>query len=104
MHVYTVSVRNVNDLFDSVSMEKISSIDQLLKTPLLLHMYTASVRYVKDTSRSVVSEYRIAKPLTIRQMNPVAYIASYFGHKLHIDQNEKMVMFAWSHAHLGYLL
>ena len=30
---------------------------------------------------------------TNRQMNPVPYIANYFGHKLYIDHNEKMVMF-----------
>ena len=30
-------------------------------------------------------------------MNPVPYIANYFGHKLHIDQNEKMVMFGVTH-------
>ena len=34
---------------------------------------------------------------TNRMMNPVPYIANYFGHKLHIDQNEKMVMFGVTH-------
>lgn len=28
-----------------------------------------------------------------QQINPIPYTASYFGHKLHIDQNEKLVMF-----------
>ena len=26
-------------------------------------------------------------------MNPIPYCADYFGHKLHIDQNEKLVTF-----------
>ena len=28
-----------------------------------------------------------------RQTNPIPYRAEYFGEKLHIDQNEKLVMF-----------
>ena len=31
--------------------------------------------------------------LTARQTNPHSYIANYYGHKLHIDQNEKLVMY-----------
>ena len=30
-------------------------------------------------------------------VNPIPYRADYFGHKLHIDQNEKMVMFGVTH-------
>ena len=30
-------------------------------------------------------------------MNPIPYRADYFGHKLHIDQNEKLVMFGVTH-------
>jgi len=32
-----------------------------------------------------------------RMMNPVSYRADYFGHKIHIDQNEKNVMFGVTH-------
>ena len=37
-------------------------------------------------------------------MNPVPYHASYFGQKLHVDQNEKLVMFGVTHicARDGY--
>lgn len=31
-------------------------------------------------------------------MNPVPYHAEYFGHKMHIDQNEKLVMFGVTHV------
>ena len=30
---------------------------------------------------------------TTRAVNPIPYRADYFGHKLHIDQNEKLVMY-----------
>ena len=35
---------------------------------------------------------------TIDQLNPVCYVALYFGHKLHIDQNEKLIMFGVTHV------
>ena len=35
---------------------------------------------------------------TARQVNPVPYRADYFGHKLHVDQNEKLVMFGVTHV------
>ena len=34
---------------------------------------------------------------TESEMNSHMYFAEYFGHKLHIDQNEKMVMFGVTH-------
>lgn len=33
-----------------------------------------------------------------RNLNPVPYNAGYVGHKVHIDQNEKMVMFGVTHV------
>ncbi len=35
---------------------------------------------------------------TERQTNPVPYRADYFGEKLHIDQNEKLVIFGVTHV------
>ena len=35
---------------------------------------------------------------THRLTNPVSYRADYFGEKLHIDQNEKLVMFDVTHV------
>jgi len=34
---------------------------------------------------------------TARKLNPVPYHADYFGHKLHVDQNEKLVMLGETH-------
>ncbi len=35
--------------------------------------------------------------LTYFRTNPTPYTAAYFGEKLHIDQNEKIVMFGCTH-------
>ena len=35
---------------------------------------------------------------TARLMNPIPYSADYFGHKVHIDQNEKLVMYEVTHV------
>lgn len=35
---------------------------------------------------------------TYRLTNPVSYRSEYFGEKLHIDQNEKLVMFGVTHV------
>ena len=34
---------------------------------------------------------------TTRAVNPISYRADYFGHKLHIDQNEKLAMHGVTH-------
>ena len=34
---------------------------------------------------------------TARQTNPHRYHADYFGHKLHVDQSEKLAMFGCTH-------
>ena len=31
-------------------------------------------------------------------MNPIPYYAQYFGHKFHVDQNEKLAMFGVTHV------
>jgi len=31
-------------------------------------------------------------------LNPIPYRADYFGHKLHVDQNEKLVMYGATHV------
>ena len=35
---------------------------------------------------------------TTQSLNPRPYRATYFGEKLHIDQNEKLVMFGVTHV------
>ena len=35
---------------------------------------------------------------TARQTNPAPYKADYVGHKLHVDQNQKVVMYGVTHV------
>lgn len=35
---------------------------------------------------------------TARLLNPSPYTAAYYGHKLHIERNEKLVMFGVTHV------
>ena len=35
---------------------------------------------------------------TYRLLNPVPYYAEYFGHKIHIDQNEKLTSYGVTHV------
>ena len=35
---------------------------------------------------------------TAKLLNPLPYSADYFGHKIHIDQNEKLVMYGVTHV------
>ena len=66
----------------------------------------------KDQGRQPFGEKRVGKVLaqinprnharrcnnTARIQNPIPYKADYFGHKLHIDQNEKLVMYGLTHV------
>jgi hypothetical protein len=36
--------------------------------------------------------------ITRRSINPIAYRSAYFGEKLHIDQNEKLILFGVTHV------
>ncbi len=35
---------------------------------------------------------------TYHQLNPMPYYAEYYGHKLHFDQNEKLIHFGVTHV------
>ena len=49
---------------------------------------------VGEALKQVAPHYHVARQKnTARQLNPLPYIADYFGQKLHIDQNEKLVMY-----------
>lgn len=59
----------------------------------------ASVRRVGAALRDVAPGYHGRRQqTTFRQMNPIPYYAEYCGHKLHIDQNEKLVMYGATHV------
>ena len=49
--------------------------------------------------KRITPEYHARRQANVhRQTNPVPYVANYFGEKLHIDQNEKLVLFGCTHV------
>lgn len=56
---------------------------------------TSVGKVVKSITPVAVRERRMQAD---RQLNPKPYNADYFGQKLHIDQNEKLVMYGVTHV------
>ena len=68
--------------------------------------------YIRQKYKVNISQRRISTALqmaapqyhqrrqtnTARLTNPIPYKADYFGHKLHIDQNGKLVMYGVTHV------
>ncbi|XP_051976211.1 uncharacterized protein LOC127638638 [Xyrauchen texanus] len=48
--------------------------------------------------RGIERPYHEARDRGLRNFNPVPYHAAYMGHKLHLDQNEKLAMFGVTHV------
>ncbi|KAG5275568.1 hypothetical protein AALO_G00121810 [Alosa alosa] len=48
--------------------------------------------------RDVHQPYNILRRQGARNLNPIPYHAEYMGHKLHMDQNEKLGMFGVTHV------
>lgn len=58
----------------------------------------AGVRQIGNVLRHVYPHYHSRRlNMAAERINPVPYRAQYFGHKLHMDQNEKLVMFGVTH-------
>ena len=54
---------------------------------------------VAESLKAVVPEkYEERKHDMIDRFNPMPYRAHYFGHKLHLDQNEKLRMYGVTHV------
>ena len=56
------------------------------------------LRVGKSLQRVNPGYHRHRQNRTHRSTNPVSYRSDYFGEKLHIDQNEKLVMFGVTHV------
>lgn len=54
-------------------------------------------RISRSLTRVAPRAMRMRQHMAHRQLNPVPYRASYFGEKLHIDQNEKLNLFGVTH-------
>ena len=59
--------------------------------------HVAQSRVGKSLHRVNPGQHIRRATLTERQRNPLPYIARYFGEKVHVDQNEKLVMFGVTH-------
>ena len=61
---------------------------------------------VRSSMRRITPTYiKQGRQHTYRQLKPTPYYAEYCGHKMHIDQNEKLVRFGVTHvaASDGYI-
>lgn len=58
----------------------------------------AGEKRVGESLKYVSPLYCLARKTSVARMtNPAIYRANYFGHKLHIDQNEKNILFGVTH-------
>ena len=60
--------------------------------------YASEVRVGHALKCANPSHHRQRRENSYRQLNPSVYRADYFGEKMHIDQNEKLVMFGVTHV------
>ena len=68
--------------------------------------YLSQNHEVNISQRRVASALQVVPPTygqrrqanTAGMINPIPCRADYFGHKLHIDQNEKLVMYGVTHV------
>ena len=60
-------------------------------------VHVSQQRIGESLERVNPSYHNARRTDTARLMNPIPYQADYFGHKLHVDQNEKLVMYGATH-------
>lgn len=58
----------------------------------------SEARVAKSLQRVAPLQYEQRRHDAIDKLNPIPYLARYFGHKKHIDQNEKLNMFGVTHV------
>ncbi|CAL8275560.1 unnamed protein product [Arctogadus glacialis] len=58
----------------------------------------AGEKRVAGVLRDLHQPYHEERCNGARNLNPTPYMAEYVGHKIHLDQNEKLVMFGATHV------
>lgn len=58
----------------------------------------AESRIANSLQRVEPVQYEHRRNDTADRLNPSVYVALYFGHKLHVDQNEKLIQFGVTHV------
>lgn len=61
-------------------------------------IYVNEGKVGKSLKRLDPTSQRVREETAGRSLNPKCYKADYFGHKVHLDQNEKLVMFGVTHV------
>ena len=61
-------------------------------------VFVADKKLARSLQRVDPEGYEGRRHNILDRTNPVPYYASGFGHKLHLDQNEKLVMFGLTHV------
>ena len=60
-------------------------------------MFVSEEKVAQSLQRVAPESYEQRRQNTVDRTNPIPYNSMYFGHKLHIDQNEKLIMFGVTH-------
>ena len=61
-------------------------------------LHVSEIRVGESLKRVCPTGHAARRTNTVNRMNPVRYCADYFGHKLHLDQNEKLSAFGVTHV------
>lgn len=61
-------------------------------------IYSSEMRVGQSLCRVNPQYHSQRMDTATRSLNPIPYSADYFGHKLHVDQNEKLVMYGVTHV------
>ena len=60
-------------------------------------IHISEKKVAKSLLRVAPESYEQRRHNTMDRSNPTPYHAAFFGHKLHVDQNEKLIMFGATH-------
>ena len=72
---------------------------KMMKGHLMSKGYSiAEARISVSLQRVCPDGYQSRRTNTVHRTNPIRYAANYYGHKLHIDQNEKLAGFGVTHV------
>ena len=61
-------------------------------------LHVSEIRVGESLKRVCPTGHAARRTNIVNRMNPVRYCADYFGHKLHLDQNEKLSAFGVTHV------
>ena len=99
MHIPVSLADSVSVLMRNIDMQVGPTYGRKTMTGLLASqgLHVSQRRVGESLCRTNPGYQHARRTATAKRMNPIPYHAEYFGHKLHIDQNEKLVMFGVTH-------